>query len=34
VKAISGVDLKPVQVDVIFHVLDKYDHYHRTIGWN
>jgi Ca2+-binding EF-hand superfamily protein len=23
VKAISGVDLKPVQVDVIFHVLDK-----------
>jgi hypothetical protein len=27
VKAISGVDLKPVQIDVIYHVLDKYVHY-------
>jgi hypothetical protein len=25
VKAISGVDLTPVQVDVIYHVLDKYE---------
>ncbi len=33
VKAISGIDLKPVQIDVIYHVLDKYVHYTLGTSW-